>query len=635
MVVLPGSPSVVINEVNLTSSIPGVSSTTGAFVGAFRWGAANTIMQASSETDLKSVNLPPDNNTAVDFLSAANFLAYGNDLRYVRALGSKANNATATGTGIKIENEAVWDQLYSNGAVTTYGEYAARYAGADGNTIKVSTCPSAYAWAKILPGTANVTASSNSIAFSSNISGLIAVDDVLVLGNALGNVTVTALAANGFVLTVNTTIATTNTYVSANAAWAFQSYFAGPPGTSAYAASVNGANDEMHVIVWDYNGGFSSPPVGQGGANTALEIYPYVSKATDARNNDGTPNYVRDVIRNRSPFIYWMTGLTGGTNWGNTAIGTTFTTVSTNKYSLFAGGQTDIPVDADRQTAWMQFNDPEKIDVSLLIGGQTSTTLASFLISNIADVYKYAVLFLSPRLTDVVGVPGSEITNIQSFISSLTASDRTFIDNNWKYMLDRYNNVFRWIPCNSDTAGCAVRTDNLNDPWFSIAGTTRGGIKNVTKLAWSPTQAQRNVLYPLGVNSIINLAGQGPVLYGDKTFVTKPSAFDRINVRRLFIALEKSLAFAARAALFEFNDEFSRSAFVNRVTPFLTDVKGRRGITDFKVVCDASNNTNPVIQAHQFVGTVMVKPNYATNWTILNMVAVDNQATFETIPGQF
>jgi hypothetical protein len=634
MVVLPGSPATVVQEVDLTSVVPSISgTTTGAAVGALRWGPANVRMQFANESQLRQVGLTPDSNTYLDFLSAANFLSYGNDLRFVRVVGNNANNATQAGTGVKIENEAVWDNTYSSGSAT-YGPWAARSPGGEGNSLLVSVCPSSNAWNKTLVATANTTNGSNLIIFNANTLGQLAVNDVLTIG-ALGNVYITALSANGFEATVNTTITSNVTAGAVVASWAWAPYFSGPPGTSSYAASVAGASDEMHVIVVDAGGVFSSPPVGSGGANTVLEIYPFVSKASDARNNDGTPNYVKEVIRNKSPYIYWMNNLAGGTNWGTPAAGVTFTTVLQNQYSRLTAGQTDVPTDSNRQAGWSLFTDPDVVDISLIIGGSTSSTLATYLISNVAEVYKYAVLFLSPRQSDVVGVPGSELTNVTSWASTLPASDRTFVDTNWKYMLDRYNNVFRWVPCNPDTAGTCVRTDSNNDPWYSPAGFTRGGIKNVVKLAWNPSQTQRNTLYALGLNPIVNFQGQGPVLFGDKTFVTKPSAFSRINVRRLFIVLEKAISNASKFSMFEFNDEFTRSSFVNLITPFLNDVKGRRGITDFKVVCDETNNTPSVIQSGQFVGTILIKPNYSINWVVLSFVAVNNQVSFDTIPAQF
>lgn len=630
MVVLPGSPAVVTSENDYTSVIPGISGSAAATVGAFRWGPANVRVQITNENQLRSTFLPPDANTYLSFLSGANFLSYGSDLRVVRALGPLANNATVVGTGIQIQNEYIWDNTYVSGS-TTYGEYAARYAGAEGNSLLVSTCPSANAWNKVLTATANTTNGSPTVVFSSNITNLIVQGDMLTIGNTgfvQSNVYITNVAANGLVATVNTNMGATLTGNAVTSSWYWAQYFPGAPGTGAYAASVGGSADEMHVIVVDQGGTFSSPPVGNGGANTVLQIFPYVSKATDARNNDGTGNYVRDVIRNQSPYIYWMGNLSGGTNWGNSAIGTAFTTVATNKYSTLAGGQTDTPGDAALETGWTQFTDKDTVDVSFLIGGSTSSTLANYLISNVAEVYKYAVLFLSPRLSDVVNVPGAELTNISAFAATLPASDRTFIDSNWKYMLDRYNNVFRWVPCNPDTAGLCIGSD----PWVSPAGMNRGGIKNATKLAWNPNQAQRDLLYPLGVNPVFNMQGKGPVLFGDKTFVTKPSSFSRIGVRRMFQAIEKQISGASKFSLFEFNDEFTRSQFVNLVTPFLQDVKGRRGITDFKVICDETNNTPQVVQSNQFVGTIMVKPNYSINWVVLNFVAVNNQVSFDTVP---
>ena len=241
------------------------------------------------------------------------------------------------------------------------------------------------------------------------------------------------------------------------------------------------------------------------------------------------------------------------------------------------------------------------------------------------------VVFISPPDTSVINNAGSEATSIVTFRDTLTSSSYAVLDSGWKYQYDRYNDVYRWVPLNGDTAGTTVRTDFVADPWFSPAGFNRGQIKNVVKLAYSPSKTDRDTLYKKGVNPVVSFPGNGTVLFGDKTLLAKPSAFDRINVRRLFIVLEKSIATAAKYQLFEFNDGFTRAQFKNLVEPFLRDVQGRRGITDFKVVCDESNNTGEVIDGNEFVADIFIKPARAINFIQLNFVATRTGISFETV----
>jgi phage tail sheath protein FI len=208
------------------------------------------------------------------------------------------------------------------------------------------------------------------------------------------------------------------------------------------------------------------------------------------------------------------------------------------------------------------------------------------------------------------------------------------MDSGWKYQYDKFNDVYRYVPLNGDTGGTMVRTDQQRDPWYSPAGFNRGNIKNVIKLAFNPNKAERDVLYKAGVNPVVSFPGQGTVLFGDKTLLAKPSAFDRINVRRLFIVLEKSISTASKFTLFEFNDEFTRANFVNLVEPFLRDVQGRRGITDFRVVCDESNNTPEVIDRNEFIGDIFIKPARSINFIQLNFVAVRTGVDFSEVVGQ-
>jgi len=387
----------------------------------------------------------------------------------------------------------------------------------------------------------------------------------------------------------------------------------------------------MHIIVLDGRGVFTGTP------NTVLEKFAYVSKASDAKNDDGSSNYYVNVVNDRSKYIYIVNHAANSSNWGSASLNTIFTpgdtSASGNNY--LSGGNLGRPSDANTVVAYDYFANPEEIDVSLIITGGASQTVAEYVVDNIAETRKDCVAFISPEFADCVNNYGDEVTDIVAHRNTFNSSSYAFMDSGWKYQFDKYNNVYRWIPLNGDIAGLCVRTDTTRDAWFSPAGLNRGQIKNVVKLAWYPKKTDRDELYKNGVNPVVSFPGDGVVLFGDKTLLARPSAFDRINVRRLFIVLEKAIARASRFSLFEFNDEFTRASFVALVEPFLRDVQGRRGIFDFKVVCDDSNNTPEIIDRNEFVGDIYIKPARSINFIQLNFVAVRSGVAFEEIVGKF
>ena len=411
--------------------------------------------------------------------------------------------------------------------------------------------------------------------------------------------------------------------------WAYAGQFDAAPNTSQYASDVSGLHDEMHMIVIDSTG------VWTGTANTVLEKFPYVSKAVDAKRADGTSAYYRDVINSTSKYIVWgdhTANVAPSSNWGSAARAVTFANLTANLTVTLAGGvSADAPSDGNITSALSVFANDELYDISLLPLGAASATVVNYAISSVAEVRKDVIVFASPELTDVANNIGDEATDVVAFRDSLTSSSYAVLDSGWKYQYDRYNDVYRYVPLNGDTAGTVVRTDFTADPWFSPAGFNRGQIKNVIKLAYSPSKTDRDTLYKKGVNPVVSFPGQGTVLFGDKTLLAKPSAFDRINVRRLFIVLEKSIATAAKFQLFEFNDGFTRAQFRNLIEPFLREVQGRRGITDFKVVCDESNNTGEVIDRNEFVADIFVKPARAINFIQLNFIATRSGISFEEV----
>jgi hypothetical protein len=564
------SPGVNVSEVDLTTVVPSTLTTAGAFAGRFQWGPANKIKLIDSEITLAQTFGKPNSNTATAFFTAANFLAYGNNLQVVRAVATGTTNADAnTSTAnIQIANEDTYEASYLNSSSSgSYGPFAARYAGSLGNSIKVEVFDSA-----------------NTTLFNS---------------------------------------------------WTYKSYFTSTPGTSSQATSAGGSNDEMHVIVIDTGGLIT------GTAGTVLETYPFTSKSSDSTLN-GSSTYYKQVIFNNSKYIYAMDSVdyaNTSATWGLTS-STAFARISTvtypnGNYSVtLAGGVDSVPSAGNIQTGYGLFANKETIDISLILTADAPVATQQYIIDNLSTARSDCVTFISPPSANVVNQSGSESTNITSWLTALSrSSSYVMADSGWKYQYDKYNNVYRYIPLNGDIAGLCVYTDSIKDPWFSPAGFNRGAIKNCIKLAWNPTKTYRDALYAAGVNPVVTFPGQGTVLFGDKTLQSKPSAFDRINVRRLFITLEKSIAKAAQYSLFELNDEFTRAQFISLVTPFLRDIQGRRGITDFKVVCDGTNNTSNVIDSNQFVGDIYIKPARSINFIQLNFVAVGTGVDFNTIVG--
>lgn len=418
------------------------------------------------------------------------------------------------------------------------------------------------------------------------------------------------------------------------ATWAYKDQFQSAPGTSDFALSKGAVNDELHIIVIDAGGRFSASP------GSTLEKYSFVSKASDAISFQGLSNYYANVIRNQSQYVYWMKHAAGTTNWGSFAAATTFNllvdTVAPGydfTYTLAGGIDQNTALNSELQLAWDLYKNVETYDISLFFVGNANTTLSKYVIDNIAETRKDAVVFVS--LVDPTGGPvfstsATAIVDATSFKSAMGNSTYTVIDSGYKYMYDKYNDKYRWIALNSDIAGLCAKVDANQDAWFSPAGLTKGQIRGAIKLAWNPNQAQRDALYKLAINPVVSFTGQGTLLYGDKTATLKPSAFDRINVRRLFLVLEKSISRSAKFQLFEQNDAITRLQFVSSVEPFLRDIQGRRGIDAFKVICDASNNTAQVVSTNEFRGTILVRPLYSINFITLTFTATGPSVSFDT-----
>lgn len=528
------SPGVNVSEIDLTTVVPAVSTTTGAIAGTFAWGPVDERILVSSEVDLvRRFGEPTTGYNVETFFTAADFLAYGNALYVVR---------------VSDGNTAVSDANTSISA--NLDDLTAAYPGAHGNALRV--------------------------------------------------------------------------YIVNSDTWANSTY-------EATFDSAPESNTHVHVAVVDTDGTFT------GTANTIVELYDNVSLTAGAKTVDGTNNYLPDVIEQSSRYI-------AVTEAFATAISEYFTSQGAEFLSALTGGTNGSDeatiAQSELRAGYDLYKNAEEVDISLVLMGKAIGTshkgeLANYVIQNICEFRKDCIAFVSPDRADVVANSGSETTAIIDFRDNMTSSSYGVLDSGYKYRYDKYNDRYIYTPLNGDIAGLCVRTDDQRDPWFSPAGYNRGIIKNIVKLAFNPNKTHRDALYKKGVNPVITQPGQGTLLFGDKTLLARPSAFDRINVRRLFIVLEKAIALAAKSTLFEFNDEFTRAQFVNLVEPFLRDVEGRRGIYDFRVVCNETNNTPEIIDRNEFVGDIYIKPAKSINFIQLNFVAVRTGVEFEEIVGRF
>ena len=660
------SPGVNVTEKDLTNIVPAVSTSSGGIVITAEKGPIDEITTVTSEQELAEIFGKPTADNFEEWFSAANFLGYGNNLKVVRPITGLLNSVS-TGSAVLIKNTADYlDTYYSAtgaGQVSNIGTWAAREAGTLGNNIKVSLCPNSTAFGPhSMSGNlvADASAAIGDTTISVDDGSLMQVGDILEFGDAAA-VPSTDGAPSGFfykITAISTNLLTIARFnpqtgvtetgglrhaVVDNAKvlrhWEYYFNFSTPPTTTDDVSAAGGSLDEMHIAVVDEDGGIT------GTAGTILETFEGVSQASDAKTSTGASNYYPQVIYQQSKFIYWIDHIATlsdglaktGTTFDNT-VGDAFVV---NNVSLTSGTDDFAATNAEIATAYEKFNDVENVDLSLLLCGPSQTgadatgDTKATAVMDIATSRKDCVAFISPARSDVVGVANAitQTQNVISFADGLPSTSYAVIDSGYKYMYDRYNDVYRFVPLNGDIAGLCARTDSIADAWFSPGGFNRGQIRGAVKLAFNPNQTQRDELYKSKVNSVVSFPGQGTVLFGDKTAQSKPSAFDRINVRRLFIVLEKAISTAAKFQLFEFNDEFTRAQFRNLVEPFLRDVQGRRGLTDFSVVCDDSNNTGDVIDRNEFRADIFVKPARSINFIQLNFVATRSGVAFSEVAG--
>lgn len=634
------SPNVLVQERDVSLFVPQVSTTAGAFVGNFNWGPAEQFVTIDSERTLYNIFGKPDDNNFKFWLTAANFLSYGNNLQVNRVADSLSRNASAAGTAPLVKNLDNYNgDIGYTAPVLTGTEYVAKYPGTLGNNLKISVCDyNSYAFDITV---SSITATGATVASLTRPIPAGSWIEVTLSGSVQRfQVTATAAQSATAITFTNATGLTTSATNTASALWEYWNQVESRPSNSRYALSKANASssatiyDEVHIIVADEDGGIT------GVAGTILEKFQGLSKASDAVSVDGLSNYYKTYINQNSQYIWWgshtanTTSSAGNTlAWGTVSPGTGatgFNLMNQVQAKSFTGGVDVTPTDALLQVEYNKLANAELYDVSLIpvVGVNYDNQTARSVVDNVADVRRDCVVFVSPTtsiLTTATSVQNDRNTNFNK------DSSYAVMDSGWKFQYDRYNDVYRWIPLAGDIAGLCVRTDFVADPWYSPGGYNRGQIKNLVKLNWTPTKTDRDILYRYQVNPVVTQPGLGTVLFGDKTLTQKPSAFDRINVRRLFIVLEKAIATAAKFQLFEFNDAFTRSQFTSLVEPFLRDVQGRRGIVDFRVVCDDTNNTAEVIDRNEFIADIYIKPAKSINYITLNFVATRTGIAFEEI----
>ena len=662
------SPGVHVKEIDLTNVVPAVATLIGAIAASFQKGPVSSVTNITSEEELLEIFGKPQgsSNQFENWFTAANFLQYSDSLKVVRAESAILN--AGANSGILIRDDDHYEASFSTGQ-GSHGEWAARTAGTWGNSIGVEICATSTSYEQVLSGS-ELTVGEDAVGATT-----IAVDDVDASGKAFNvgdlisfysdsaattpvdefnEYEVTAIDTSDNELTIRLkddpngaglqNIVPDNSYIKRR--WKFYDLFDGAPGTSQWATdNARGSGDEMHIVVYDTTGNITGSVATAAGGRTAgvIEVYGNVSKSSVAKTAQGSSNYYADVIFRESRFIYWTDHISAGSNWG-TDTTSAYTSVIPITIDALTGGTDDYAVTAgEMELAYDKFADTESLDINLVMGGSSSITTDSAagqdtfvtMITALVEGRKDCVGFVSPYRSATVGVALSSTAteNVKTAFDLCPSSSYMVFDSSYKYQYDKYNDVFRFVPMNGDTAGLCANTDNVADAWFSPAGYNRGGVRGAVKLSYNPSKAERDILYRARVNPVVNFPGQGVTLFGDKTALAKPSAFDRINVRRLFLVLEKAIATASKFQLFEFNDEFTRAQFRNLVEPFLRDVQGRRGISDFSVVADGTNNTGEVIDRNEFVADIFVKPARSINFITLSFIATRTGVNFSEVGG--
>jgi hypothetical protein len=617
------SPSVIVREVDATTVIPAIATPPAAIAGVFRWGPTNERTFITSEQELAQRFGKPFANTSWQnfetFFTAADYLSYSNAL-YVTRVTSNANTAAI-------------------GSIDDPGTYfAAKYPGELGNSLEVSYVTGSAYEQEIFA----VQEVSGPVEFNSNVLSIQGTEidlSVTVVENDIIRIGNVSIGYQDLIVASYTKSSGINANTGLNE-FTYDFVFKNKYTLSAlelnelsltklwgFAPLVTNApsSGSMHLVVRDKTGEIT------GTENTILEVYQNISANSAAKLDDGSTNYYRDVIENRSAWI--TTQKPDGTDLPLLNVNANQSIYSQMQFGADGRGEADPQLFGAIAQGYDLYRDANEVDIAFVLQGKAiNANIANYIVANIADRRKDCVAYLSPSKAAVVDPvnPTTKMNNVIEYRNLIQSSSYWFLDSGYKYRYDKYNDTYRWVPLNGDMAGLASRVD----PWESPAGYKRGIIKNVVKLAFNPNKEQRDLLYGRDINPVISQVGQGVLLFGDKTGLGRPSAFDRINVRRLFITVEKAIATVSASFLFDFNDEFTQTQFKNLVEPFLRDIQGRRGIIDFRVVSDGTVNTPDVIDRNIFRGNIFIKPARSINFIELTFVATRTGVEFDEIVGQ-
>lgn len=629
------SPGVIVRERDFSNAvIVGATAIRAAFASSFRTGPVGKIVNIGSERELIDTFGTPAEANAGDWLVASEFIRYGGQLAVVRA-ATGVLNATVSGSGVLIGSKEDFD------AGVTSEKFAARYAGADGNNLRVVIVDRGADWV--------ITKTAHGLAVGGTYT-----DDA-----SVGHEVVKVIDNDTFEV-IQGSAAPTPAAGDTAVAWDYNSQAIastgltykniGPrPGTSAFASERYLSYDEVHVAVVDET------------SNTIVEKFTYLSKLSDGKSAEGASTYWKDYVNEYSDYIYAGVALssaehtTAGEDPGATAASygaTAAAPLALSRILPTAGGALSGGVDdfaytaGEIQAAYDEFLDTEQTSIDfILMGGdaanETDTIAKAQAIASIANSRKDCIAFISPWSGAQIATsggsaltPAQQLTNTISFMDNISSSSYVVLDSGIKYTYDRFNDKYRYIGCNGDVAGACVSTSAAQDDWFSPAGLNRGGLQNVVKLAFNPNKAHRDDLYTSRINPVVSFPGTGAVLFGDKTALASPSAFDRINVRRLFLNVEKRVKGLAEGVLFEQNDAVTRSNFVSAIGSYLGEIQARRGLTDYLVVCDNSNNTAEVIDRNEFVAELYLKPTRSINYVTVTVTATKTGVSFDEVVGR-
>ena len=632
------SPGVIIKERDISNAVViGTSALRGAISSTFSKGPVGSIVNVSSERELIETFGTPVEANAADWIVASEFLRYGGQLAVVRAT-TGVENATKSGTGVLIADEAAFD------AGVTSEKFAARDAGTDGNDLRVV----------IVDKVADVkmTKVGHGLAVGATLSDGATTDHEVTV--VIDNDTVgikegggTAVTGNGFTKSAFTS-SDWNALPIGDTGLTYKAIGA-RPGTSAYASERFLSADEVHVAVVDTS------------TNTIVERNLFLSKISDGKTPEGASSYWKDYINEFSSFIYAGAALTSsefttaGEDSGATAASYGATSASPKVLAYIkstaggalSGGTDDYVYTAGEiGSAYNLFLDTEEtiIDFVLMggsMGNESDTIAKAGSVAGVANTRKDCIAFISPHTGNQIATSGGvpltaslQLSNTIDFFGNIASSSYVVKDSGIKYTYDRFNDKYRYIGTNGDIAGLCVSTSAILDDWYSPAGTNRGGLQNVVRLAFNPNKAARDDLYTASINPVVSMPGTGPILFGDKTALASPSAFDRINVRRLFLNIEKRVKGLAEGVLFEQNDSITRNAFTAAISSYLTEVQARRGVTDFLVICDESNNSPEVIDRNEFVAELYLKPTRSINFVTVTVTATKTGVSFAEVVGR-